>query len=124
MGHTPFTERGSYSGLVLLLTERIKIGSGSHRNTIFENFVDAHHCMGISESYVARSHHMLSLTCFPNQAEWPVHTAPAVTKENSVRDRTHRVTESFKDEKKITTAFDCCKQIRSTYFLAVPPGDK
>jgi hypothetical protein len=43
---------------------------------------------------------MLSLTCFPNQAEWPVHTAPAVTKENSVRDRTHRVLLSHSRMKK------------------------
>lgn len=45
---------------------------------------------------------MLSLTCSHNQAERSVHTAPAVTKGNSVRDRTHRVSLSHSRMKKKT----------------------
>lgn len=64
----------------MMLTERIKIGSGSHRNmAIFEFSSTRTTTLGISESYVARSHHMLSLTCFHNQAKRLVHTASAAT---------------------------------------------
>jgi hypothetical protein len=131
MGHTtPFTERGSYSGLVPPLTERIKIGSGSHRNmAIFEVFSTRTTGLGISESYVARrsSHaftHMLSQSPSGRYILHP--QCPQVTKEKLCSSEIG-LTESSKDKK---SAFDCCKpkkiKLEQPFFFTytVPPGDK
>jgi hypothetical protein len=83
----------------------------------------------VSESFVARRRHMLSLTCFDNQAERSVHTATRSSDQRKILFEIG-LSDSSKDKKSshgfLIVANKKKKKLEQPFCFtyAVPPGDR